>query len=154
MRDTSEIQAYITKTIHPETAAMLGKGDIIADGVDPELDELRAISRGGKQYLLELQEREIERTGIPSLKVGFNNNFGYYLEVRNVHRDKVPSEWIRRQTLVGAERYITEELKEYENKILGAEDKIYQIEAQIYSEVVNRIRHNIAAIQANCHVIA
>ena len=154
MRDTSEIQAYITKTIHPETAAMLGKGDIIADGVDSELDELRAISRGGKQYLLELQEREIERTGIPSLKVGFNNNFGYYLEVRNVHRDKVPSEWIRRQTLVGAERYITEELKEYENKILGAEDKIYQIEAQIYSEVVNRIRHNIAAIQANCHVIA
>lgn len=154
MRDTSEIQAYITKTIHPETAAMLGKGDIIADGVDSELDELRAISRGGKQYLLELQERETERTGIQSLKVGFNNNFGYYLEVRNVHRDKVPAEWIRRQTLVGAERYITEELKEYENKILGAEDKIYQIEAQIYSEVVNRIRHNIAAIQANCHVIA
>lgn len=154
MKDTSELQTYITKTIHPETAAMLGKGDIIADGVDPELDELRAISRGGKQYLLELQERETERTGIQSLKVGFNNNFGYYLEVRNVHRDKVPAEWIRRQTLVGAERYITEELKEYENKILGAEDKIYQIEAQIYSEVVNRIRHNIAAIQANCHVIA
>lgn len=154
MKDTSELQTYITKTIHPETAAMLGKGDIIADGVDSELDELRAISRGGKQYLLELQERETERTGIQSLKVGFNNNFGYYLEVRNVHRDKVPAEWIRRQTLVGAERYVTEELKEYENKILGAEDKIYQIEAQIYSEVVNRIRHNIAAIQANCHVIA
>ena len=154
MRDTSEIQTYITKTIHPETAAMLGKGDIIADGVDSELDELRAISRGGKQYLLELQERETERTGIQSLKVGFNNNFGYYLEVRNVHRDKVPAEWIRRQTLVGAERYITEELKEYENKILGAEDKIYQIEAQIYSEVVNRIRHNIVAIQTNCRVVA
>lgn len=154
MQDTSALQTFITKTIHPETAAVLGKGDIIADGVDPELDELRGISRGGKQYLLQLQEREIERTGIPSLKVGFNNNFGYYLEVRNVHREKVPAEWIRRQTLVGAERYITEELKEYENKILGAEDKIYQLEAQIYSDVVNRIRHNIAAIQANCHVIA
>lgn len=154
MRDTSDIQEYITRTIHPETAAMLGKGDIIGHGVDDELDELRAISHSGKQYLLELQERETERTGIPSLKVGYNNNFGYYLEVRNVHRDKVPQEWIRRQTLVGAERYVTEELKEYESKILGAEDRIYQIEAQIYAEVVNRIRHSIAAIQANCRAIA
>lgn len=154
MQDTSELQEYITRTIHPQTAPALGKGDIINDGVDEELDQLRAISHNGKQYLLELQERETQRTGIPSLKVGFNNNFGYYLEVRNGHRDKVPAEWIRRQTLVGAERYITEELKEYENKILGAEDRIYQIEAAIYAEVVNRIRHNIAAIQANCRVIA
>ena len=154
MQDTSELQAYITRTIHPQTAPSLGKGDIINDGVDEELDELRAISHNGKQYLLELQERETQRTGIPSLKVGFTNNFGYYLEVRNGHRDKVPAEWVRRQTLVGAERYITEELKEYENKILGAEDRIYQIEAAIYAEVVNRIRHGIAAIQANCRVIA
>ncbi|MBQ0096186.1 MAG: DNA mismatch repair protein MutS [Bacteroidales bacterium] len=154
MRDTSELQVYITRTIHPQTAPALGKGDIINDGVDEELDQLRAISHNGKQYLLELQERETQRTGIPSLKVGFNNNFGYYLEVRNGHRDKVPAEWIRRQTLVGAERYITDELKEYENKILGAEDRIYQIEAAIYSEVVNRIRHTISAIQTNCRVIA
>lgn len=154
MQDTSELQQFILKTMHPEAAAALGKGDIIGSGVDEELDELRAISHNGKQYLMELQERETERTGIPSLKIGYNNNFGYFLEVRNMHRDKVPAEWIRRQTLVGAERYITEELKEYESKILGAEDKIYQIEARIFADVVNRIRHNIGAIQANCRVIA
>lgn len=154
MNDTSELMNYITRTIHPETAAALGKGDIIGSGVDEQLDSLRAISRGGKEYLLQLQEREIERTGITSLKVGFNNNFGYYLEVRNIHKDKVPEEWVRRQTLVGAERYITEELKEYESKILGAEDNIYRIEAQIYSEVVERIRHEIAKVQQNCRIIA
>lgn len=154
MPDLGELQEYIRRTMHPEAAAALGKGDIIASGVDEELDQLRAISHGGKQYLLEMQEREIERTGIPSLKIGYNNNFGYFLEVRNMHRDKVPAEWIRRQTLVGAERYITEELKEYESKILGAEDRIYQIEAQIFAEVVNRIRHNISQIQASCRIIA
>lgn len=154
MQDTGELQEYIKRTMHPEAAAALGKGDIIGSGVDEELDQLRAISHGGKQYLLEMQEREIERTGIPSLKIGYNNNFGYFLEVRNIHRDKVPAEWTRRQTLVGAERYITDELKEYESKILGAEDRIYQIEAQIFAEVVNRIRHAIVAIQANCRVIA
>ena len=154
MQDTAPLQQYISQTMHPEAAALLGKGDIIANGVSAELDELRAISRGGKQYLIDLQEREIERTGITSLKVGFNNNFGYFLEVRNTFRDKVPPEWIRRQTLVGAERYITEELKEYENKILGAEDEIYRIEAAIYAEVVARIKAGITAIQANCRVIA
>ena len=154
MQDTTGIQKYITETIHPEAAPALGKGDIIGPGVDGELDRLREISRGGKDYLLQMQEREIEKTGISSLKVGFNNNFGYYLEVRNIHKDKVPPEWIRRQTLVGAERYITDELKEYENKILGAEDRIYQIEARIYSEAVSMIRRNITAIQANCHAIA
>ena len=154
MSDTSELEEYITHTMHPETAAALGKGDIIAGGVNEELDNLRTISRSGKEYLLKLQEREIENTGISSLKVGFNNNFGYYLEVRNTFRDKVPSNWTRRQTLVGAERYITEELKEYEEKILGAEDRIYQIEAQIYAEVVERIRRNIAPLQKCCRVIA
>lgn len=154
MRDTSALQDFIGRTMHPEAAAVLGKGDVIGSGVDEELDELRRISHNGRQYLLEMQEREIERTGITSLKIGYNNNFGYFLEVRNVHRDKVPAQWIRRQTLVGAERYITEELKEYENKILGAEDRIYQIEARIFAEVVDRIRHEISAIQANCRVLA
>ena len=152
--DTSALEDYIFATIHPETAPLLGKGPIIGSGVDEELDELREISSGGKKYLMDLQEREIERTGIASLKVGFNNNFGYFLEVRNTFRDKVPPEWIRRQTLVGAERYITEELKEYENKILGAEDRIYQIEARIFAEVADRIRRSITPVQNNCRLIA
>ena len=154
MPDCSQLRDFILHAMHPECAVALGKGDIIGSGVDEELDQLRAISRSGKQYLLDMQTREIERTGISSLKVGYTNNFGYYLEVRNTFRDKVPPEWIRRQTLVGAERYITEELKEYENKILGAEDRIYQIEAAIFADVVNRIRHNIYTIQENCRIIA
>ena len=154
MKDTSALEQYITRTICPDTAVQVGKGDVIAPGVDEELDNLRGISRGGKDYLLQMQERESERTGIPSLKIGFNNNFGYYLEVRNTYRDKVPPEWIRRQTLVGAERYITDELKEYENKILGAEDRIYQIESRIYGEVVEAIRRGISQVQENCRVIA
>lgn len=154
MADVAPLLDYIKKTMHPEAAAMLGKGPIIAQGVDEELDELRNISSNGKEYLAQLEKREIERTGISSLKVGFNNNFGYYLEVRNTFRDKVPAEWIRRQTLVGAERYVTEELKEYENKILGAEDRIYQLEAAIFAEVVNRIRMGIGAIQSNCRAVA
>ena len=154
MSDCSELLDYLGRTIHPETAAALGKGDVIAPGVSEELDDLRNIARNGKEYLLQIQQREIERTGIPSLKIGFNNVFGFYLEVRNTHKESVPEEWIRKQTLVNAERYITEELKEYEQKILGAEEKIYVLEAQIYAELVARIQANISSIQRNCRMIA
>ena len=154
MGDCAELLDYLGKTMHPETAAALGKGDVIAPGVNEELDELRRIARHGKDYLLEVQQREIERTGISSLKIGFNNVFGYYLEVRNTHKESVPAEWIRKQTLVNAERYITEELKEYEQKILGAEERIYAIEAQIYAELVAKIQANISLIQKNCRLIA
>ncbi len=154
MGDCAELLEYLGKTMHPETAAQLGKGDVIASGVNEELDELRKIARHGKDYLLEVQQREIERTGISSLKIGFNNVFGYYLEVRNTYKDAVPQEWIRKQTLVNAERYITEELKEYEQKILGAEERIYALEAQIYAELVARIQANIAMIQKNCRILA
>ena len=154
MGDCAELLEYLGRTMHPETAAQVGKGDVIATGVNQELDELRKIARHGKDYLLEVQQREVERTGIPSLKIGFNNVFGYYLEVRNTHKDSVPEEWIRKQTLVNAERYITEELKEYEQKILGAEERIYALEVQIYSELVSRIQQNISMIQKNCRVLA
>ena len=152
--DCTELLDYLGKTMHPETASQLGKGDVIASGVNEELDELRKIARHGKDYLLDLQQREIERTGIPSLKIGFNNVFGYYLEVRNTHKDIVPQEWIRKQTLVNAERYITEELKEYEQKILGAEERIYALEVQIYGELVSKIQSSIAVIQKNCRILA
>jgi DNA mismatch repair protein MutS len=154
MGDCAELLDYLGRTMHPETASQLGKGDVIASGVNEELDELRKIARHGKDYLLEVQQREIERTGISSLKIGFNNVFGYYLEVRNAHKDSVPQEWIRKQTLVNAERYITEELKEYEQKILGAEERIYALEVQIYTELVSRIQTNIATIQNNCRILA
>ena len=154
MSGCSELLDYLGRTMHPQTAAALGKGDVINSGVDEELDELRRIARHGKDYLLEVQQREVERTGISSLKIGFNNVFGYYLEVRNAHKDSVPPEWIRKQTLVNAERYITEELKEYEQKILGAEERIYAIEARIYGELVATVQANIAAIQKNCRIIA
>ena len=154
MGDCTELLDYLGRTMHPETASQLGKGDVIASGVNDELDELRKIARHGKDYLLDLQQREIERTGIPSLKIGFNNVFGYYLEVRNTHKDIVPQEWIRKQTLVNAERYITEELKEYEQKILGAEERIYALEVQIYSELVSKIQSSIAVIQKNCRILA
>jgi DNA mismatch repair protein MutS len=154
MTDCAELLEYLGKTMHPETAAALGKGDVIASGVSEELDDLRRIARHGKDYLLEVQQREIERTGISSLKIGFNNVFGYYLEVRNAHKDSVPQEWIRKQTLVNAERYITEELKEYEQKILGAEEKIYALESQIYGELVAKIQTNISSIQKNCRILA
>ncbi len=154
MTGCAELLDYLGRTMHPETAAALGKGDVIASGVNEELDELRKIARHGKDYLLEVQQREIERTGISSLKIGFNNVFGYYLEVRNTYRDSVPAEWIRKQTLVNAERYITEELKEYEQKILGAEERIYALEAQIYGELVATIQTNIAAIQKNCRILS
>ena len=154
MSDCAGLLEYLGKTMHPETAAALGKGDVIAPGVNEELDELRKIARHGKDYLLEVQQREIERTGISSLKIGFNNVFGYYLEVRNTHKDSVPEEGIRKQTLVTAERYITEELKEYEQKILGAEERIYALESRIYGELVATIQANIAAIQKNCRILA
>ncbi len=154
MGDCAELLDYLGKTMHPETASQLGKGDVIAAGVNAELDELRNISRNGKDYLLELQQREAERTGISSLKIGFNNVFGYYLEVRNTYKESVPPEWIRKQTLVNAERYITEELKEYEQKILGAEERIYVLESQIYAELVAKIQKNIVMIQNNCRILA
>ena len=154
MGDCAELLDHLGRTMHPETASQLGKGDVIAAGVNDELDELRKIARHGKDYLLEVQQREIERTGISSLKIGFNNVFGYYLEVRNTHKDNVPEEWIRKQTLVNAERYVTEELKEYEQKILGAEERIYALEVQIFAELVAQIQQNISMIQKNCRVLA
>lgn len=144
----------IRRTMAENPAAALGKGDIIAPGVDPDLDEYRNISRGGKDYLLEMQRREIERTGISSLKISYNNVFGYYLEVRNTFKELVPPEWVRKQTLVGAERYITEELKQYEEKILSAEGRIYEIESRIYGALVASIQSRIRDIQANCQIIA
>ncbi len=152
--DCRELLDYLGNTMHPETAAAIGKGDVIAPGVSAELDDLRNIARNGKDYLLKIQERETERTEIPSLKIGYNSVFGYYLEVRNTHKDKVPAEWVRKQTLVNAERYITEELKEYEQKILGAEERIYVLETQIYADLVSRIQSNISAIQKNCRILS
>ncbi|MDD7234589.1 MAG: DNA mismatch repair protein MutS, partial [Bacteroidales bacterium] len=154
MKDCSELLQTITTTMAPEPAAAIGKGEVIVRGIDPELDELRNISSGGKDYLLALQRSEAERTGITSLKIGYNNVFGYYIEVRNTFRDLVPKEWIRKQTLVNAERYITEELKEYESKILGAEERIYAIETGIYGELVAKIQKQIVAIQTNSRIIA
>lgn len=154
MKDCSELLQTITTTMAPEPSAAIGKGEVIARGIDPELDELRNISSGGKDYLLALQRSEAERTGITSLKIGYNNVFGYYIEVRNTFRDLVPQEWIRKQTLVNAERYITEELKEYESKILGAEERIYAIETGIYGELVAKIQKQIVAIQTNSRIIA
>ena len=149
-----DLLARIETTISPETAAALGKGPVIREGVNEELDQLRRISSGGKDYLLEMQQRESERSGIPSLKISYNNVFGYYLEVRNTYRDKVPPEWVRKQTLVNAERYITQELKEYEEKILGAEERIYALEVKVDGELVEAIRQQIAAIQADAALIA
>lgn len=154
MSDCASLIEYLGRTMHPQTAAAVGKGDVIAPGVSEELDELRRIARHGKDYLIDLQQREIEQTGISSLKIGYNSVFGYYLEVRNVHKEKVPQEWIRKQTLVNAERYITEELKEYEQKILGAEERIYVLESQIYAELVAKIQENISKIQDNCRILS
>ena len=154
MRNTSKVLERITSTLAPDAASQLGKGDVIAAGVSQELDELRSISRGGKDYLLQMQQREIERTGISSLKIGYNNVFGYYIEVRNSYRDQVPADWIRKQTLVSAERYITEELKTYEEKILSAEATIYEIESRLYGALVADIQKAIRDIQENCRIIA
>lgn len=144
----------IERNFVEEPAIQVGKGMIIAQGIHEELDDLRAISVSGKDYLESIQLREIERTGIPSLKVSFNNVFGYYLEVTNTHKDKVPEEWIRKQTLVNAERYITEELKVYEHKILGAEDKIHAIESRLYQEFVLGMANYIQSIQKNANLLA
>lgn len=152
--DCSELLKAITETLTQDAAAAIGKGDVIAAGVSEELDKVREISRGGKDYLLKMQQREIERTGITSLKISYNNVFGYYIEVRNAHKDKVPEEWIRKQTLVNAERYITQELKEYEEQILSAEDKIYALESAIYNSLIAKIQTAIRTIQKNSTVIA
>ena len=154
MRNTEKTLERINSTLSPESASQLGKGDVIAPGVNAQLDDLRRISRGGKEYLLQMQQREIERTGISSLKIGYNNVFGYYIEVRNTFRDQTPPEWIRKQTLVNAERYITEELKNYEEKILSAEATIYELEARLFGELVADIQKAIRDIQENCRIIA
>ena len=148
------IRDRIAKEIKNDPPLAVNKGGVIQDGVNADLDELRRISYSGKDYLLQIQQRESERTGIPSLKVVYNNVFGYYIEVRNVHKDKVPPEWIRKQTLVNAERYITQELKEYEEKILGAEDKILVLETQLYTDLVQALMEFIPQIQINANQIA
>lgn len=148
------IRDKIAKEIAADPPLLVNKGGVIADGVNKELDELRQIAYSGKDYLLHIQQRESETTGIPSLKVAYNNVFGYYIEVRNAHKDKVPAEWIRKQTLVNAERYITQELKEYEEKILGAEDKILALETRLYNELVAELAEFIPAIQIDANQIA
>ena len=148
------ISDKIGKEINPDPPVNIAKGKVIAEGVSVDLDELRKIAYSGKDFLKHIKEREIERTGIPSLKIGYNNVFGYYLEVTNVHKDKVPEEWNRKQTLVNSERYITEELKEYEEKILGAEDKILSLETELFNELVLSLAEYIAPIQLNSSLIA
>lgn len=147
------IRDRIDKEITNDPPSLINKGGVIANGVNAELDKLRSIAYSGKDYLLQIQQREIEKTGIPSLKIAFNNVFGYYIEVRNAHKDKVPAEWIRKQTLVNAERYITEELKEYEEKILGAEEKILSLEARLFNDLVLCLTEYIAPIQCNANLI-
>ena len=148
------IREKIAKEIKNDPPLLVNKGGVIADGVSEELDELRRIAFSGKDYLLQLQQRESDQTGIPSLKIAYNNVFGYYIEVRNAHKDKVPAEWIRKQTLVNAERYITQELKEYEEKILGAEDKIMALETKLYNDLVLSLAEYIPTIQINANQIA
>jgi DNA mismatch repair protein MutS len=148
------IQQKILNEIQENPPAMVNKGDVIKAGIHAELDELRSIASGGKEYLVRIQQAEAERTGISSLKIGFNNVFGYFLEVTNSHKDKVPADWIRKQTLTNAERYITPELKQYEEKITGAEEKILRIESELYDQLLLALQDYIAAIQINGHVLA
>ncbi|MFB2119588.1 DNA mismatch repair protein MutS [Parapedobacter sp. 2B3] len=148
------VRERIETQLQPEPPVALNKGNVIADGVNSELDKLREIAFGGKDYLLAIQKREAEATGIPSLKIAFNNVFGYYLEVTNAHKDKVPAEWVRKQTLVNAERYITEELKTYEDQILGAEEKIQTLEARLYGELVAAVAEYIKPIQLDAQLVA
>ncbi len=148
------IRDRISRELTPDPPQLVQKGGVIRDGVSPELDELRHIAYSGKDYLLQIQNREAELTGIQSLKIGYNNVFGYYLEVRNTYKDKVPAEWVRKQTLAQAERYITQELKEYEEKILGAEDKILSLEAQLFNDLVTAIQEFIPQIQINATLLA
>ena len=148
------IRDRIEKEINPDAPNQVNRGNVVRDGVDKELDDLRHISYSSKDYLMQLQQQESERTGIPSLKISYNNVFGYYIEVRNTHKDKVPPEWIRKQTLVNAERYVTQELKDYEEKILGAEEKILAIEQRLFSELVTAVADYIPAIQLDSNMIA
>ena len=153
--DTCEsVSSRIEREINPEAPTTVSKGNVINDGVSRELDELREIAHSSRDYLKQLQQREIERTGIPSLKIGYNSVFGYYIEVRNTHKDKVPAEWTRKQTLVNAERYITEELKEYEAKILGSEEKSLELENQLFNDLVAGIADYISVIQQNASLVA
>ncbi|MCM0664719.1 DNA mismatch repair protein MutS [Flavobacterium tyrosinilyticum] len=148
------LREKIKTTLNQDAPVAISKGNAIAAGINEELDELRAISTSGKEFLEGIEKRESERTGISSLKISFNNVFGYYIEVRNTHKDKVPEEWIRKQTLVNAERYITEELKEYETKILGAEEKIYKIESELFEQLVAWISTYIKPVQMNAYLVA
>ena len=149
-----QLRERIAKEIQPDPPLLASKGNVIADGYDAQLDELRNISRNGKDYLLQIQQRETERTGISSLKVGYNNVFGYYLEVRNTFKDRVPADWIRKQTLAQAERYITPELKEYEEKILGADERILMLETKLFAQLVDDMQQFIPPIQVNANVLA
>ena len=148
------IRDRIDRELHPDAPQLVNKGGVINDGVNEELDQLRSIAYHGKDYLLKIQEREVEKTGIASLKIGYNNVFGYYLEVRNTYKEQVPQEWIRKQTLAQAERYITEELKEYEEKILGAEEKILALETKLFNDLVIDTQEYIQQIQTNANLIA
>ena len=148
------VSERIEREVNPDAPAQVNRGNVILRGVDPQLDELRDIAHSSKDYLMQLQRRESELTGIPSLKIGYNNVFGYYIEVRNTHRDKVPADWVRKQTLVSAERYITQELKEYEEKILGAEERILVIEARLFAELVTAVAEYIPAIQVDANLVA
>ena len=150
----TELRQRIERELQPDPPILLAKGGVIASGVSEALDDLRNIQRSGKDYLLQIQEREIQRTGIQSLKIGFNNVFGYYIEVRNTYKEYVPQEWVRKQTLVSAERYITQELKEYEEKILGAEDKILVLEARLYAELVKAAGECITALQRDAQALS
>ena len=152
--DCTALSERITRTLLPDAAAALGKGDVIAAGISADLDTLRDTLHNGRQILLDIQQSERDATGISSLKIGYNNVFGYYLEVRNAFKDKVPAEWIRKQTLVGAERYITAELKQYEETILGAEQRILELETRLYGELVEAVRREIPAIQHNANTLA
>jgi DNA mismatch repair protein MutS len=154
MKPCTGIRERIGRELHPEAPAQPGRGNIIAEGVSTELDELRKMLHSGKEYLQKIQQREMERTGITSLKISYNNVFGYYIEVRNTHKDKVPSDWVRKQTLVSAERYITEELKEYEAKILGAEEKISELEARLFNELVTAVAGHTEDVQRNASLAA
>ncbi len=149
-----QLRDRIAKEIQPDPPLLASKGNVIADGYDAQLDELRNISRNGKDYLLQIQQRETERTGISSLKVGYNNVFGYYLEVRNTFKDRVPADWIRKQTLAQAERYITPELKEYEEKILGADERILMLETRLFAQLIDDMQQFIPLIQVNANVLA
>ncbi|MGM9688378.1 MAG: DNA mismatch repair protein MutS [Alloprevotella sp.] len=150
----TELRNNIGRTLRPDPPLMVNKGGVIADGFNAELDELRHISMSSKDFLLKIQQREITETGIPSLKIGFNNVFGYYIEVRNTYKDKVPEGWVRKQTLAQAERYITQELKEYEDKILGAEDRILELEARLFQELVGQVACHVTPLQADAAALS